>query len=51
MEYGDLEILNRSQSPDGDFFDPECDYFGLPFKTGFGSQSPDGDFFDPEWLG
>ncbi len=37
-----------SQSPDGDFFDPE-----IPNGTRFEdlkvrSQSPDGDFFDPE---
>ena len=34
---------DSSQSPDGDFFDPE--FF---FQKGEKSQSPDGDFFDPE---
>ena len=37
----------RSQSPDGDFFDPALSATGLADSMPFGSQSPDGDFFDP----
>ncbi len=38
-----------SQSPDGDFFDPEEPAQTQPYGLGL-SQSPDGDFFDPEFL-
>ncbi len=36
-----------SQSPDGDFFDPESRFIS-PLAGEWQSQSPDGDFFDPE---
>ncbi len=36
-----------SQSPDGDFFDPEVGW-GQRSPQVYKSQSPDGDFFDPE---
>ncbi len=39
---------SQSQSPDGDFFDPEHLTPLLHYLDGGGSQSPDGDFFDPE---
>ncbi len=38
----------ESQSPDGDFFDPERASRGTYGWFGRWSQSPDGDFFDPE---
>ncbi len=42
------EAERRSQSPDGDFFDPE-DSREYGWSSAFrSSQSPDGDFFDPE---
>ncbi len=37
-----------SQSPDGDFFDPELCVRWSTSHDGLESQSPDGDFFDPE---
>ncbi len=37
-----------SQSPDGDFFDPELFPAVLSWLPQLMSQSPDGDFFDPE---
>ncbi len=37
-----------SQSPDGDFFDPESRARCRNTKGESESQSPDGDFFDPE---
>ncbi len=37
----------ESQSPDGDFFDPEAIAQAFRNQDQW-SQSPDGDFFDPE---
>ncbi len=37
-----------SQSPDGDFFDPEWSSDSNGGWIEIKSQSPDGDFFDPE---
>ncbi len=37
-----------SQSPDGDFFDPEIWLAHGLGQFQMASQSPDGDFFDPE---
>ena len=39
-----------SQSPDGDFFDPEGQDCPSTLEDGSQSQSPDGDFFDPEMI-
>ncbi len=42
---------SRSQSPDGDFFDPDTPTpTPSPVRLNE-SQSPDGDFFDPEGYG
>ncbi len=46
MEFA-LPAAVMSQSPDGDFFDPELSKADS-FPKGDKSQSPDGDFFDPE---
>ncbi len=47
-----LLVRNRwSQSPDGDFFDPESSLIGSVAIWIGKSQSPDGDFFDPEAFG
>ncbi len=43
-----ISLLNLSQSPDGDFFDPELLAADLGVNVVERSQSPDGDFFDPE---
>ncbi len=43
-----LELAIESQSPDGDFFDPERVEAELAAMRAAKSQSPDGDFFDPE---
>ncbi len=37
-----------SQSPDGDFFDPDKWIVSESFWRRYSSQSPDGDFFDPD---
>ena len=37
----------KSQSPDGDFFDPADPSVGVYVNRDGVSQSPDGDFFDP----
>ena len=42
-----MSKARMSQSPDGDFFDPEAAIL-LILIMGSLSQSPDGDFFDPE---
>ncbi len=48
MAWG-VKWRSKSQSPDGDFFDPELVKFEIPGGvTTPESQSPDGDFFDPE---
>ncbi len=39
-----------SQSPDGDFFDPEQGVTLRDVQLWLKSQSPDGDFFDPDLL-
>ncbi len=41
-------MVDGSQSPDGDFFDPEDVELLAESAQQLGSQSPDGDFFDPE---
>ena len=43
----DFRIV-KSQSPDGDFFDPEAGLVLAVLVALLMSQSPDGDFFDPE---
>ena len=43
-----IEIPTKSQSPDGDFFDPEASEKCFNSVVRVVSQSPDGDFFDPE---